>query len=75
MSGSAHKVQSAVPRLALRVEEAAAALGVSDDFYREYVAPDLKITRRGRVRLVAVTELQRWLEHNAEGLLDVRRAA
>lgn len=66
--------QLGVPRLALRVDEAAAALGVSDDFYREHVAPDLRITRRGRVRLVAVTELQRWLEDNAETLLDDRRA-
>lgn len=67
--------QSPIPRLALRVDEAAAALGVSDDFYREHVAPDLRITRRGRVRLVAVTELQAWLEANADALFDDRRAA
>ena len=67
--------QHGVPRLALRVEEAAAALGVSDDFYRDHVAADLRTVRKGRLRLVAVTELQRWLDANAEVLFDVRQAA
>lgn len=63
---------SPIPRLSLRVEEAAAALGVSDDFYREHIAGDLRIVRRGKLRLVAVTEPQRWLEDNAEHLLEGR---
>lgn len=75
MSGTTDSLQSPVPRLSLRVEEAAAALGVSDDFYRDNIAGELRIVRRGRVRLVAIAELQRWLNENAELLFDERRAA
>ena len=60
---------AAVPRLALSVEEACAALGVSWDFWSEHVAPELRIVRRGRRKLVPVSELQRFLEHNAERAL------
>ena len=48
-------------RLAYSPDEAAAALGVSRDFFDEHIAPDLKIVRRGRRRLVPVRELERWL--------------
>ena len=56
-------------RLGLRVpEEAAGALGVSATFFEEHVAPDLKIVRVGkgqrRIRIVAVAELERWLDEN-----------
>jgi hypothetical protein len=68
-------LRSGVPRLALRVEEAAASLGISDDAYREHVAPFVRIVRRGRLKLVAVEELERFLNENAERLLDDRRAA
>jgi hypothetical protein len=60
-----------VPWLALRVEEAA-ALGVSDDFFREHVADDLRAVRRGRVKVYAVSELQRWLDVAAEPVLGPR---
>jgi hypothetical protein len=50
-----------VPTVTLRVpEEASAAFGVSVDFFREHIAPELAIIRRGRLRLVAVAELERW---------------
>lgn len=58
-----------VPRLALRVEEAAAALGISDDFFRDQVAPELRWVRRNRVKLVAVSELQSWLDQNGQRTL------
>ena len=64
-----------VPRLALRVEEAAAAIGVSDDFYRAHVAPHVRVVRRGRLRLVAVRELERFLDENAELVFERERAA
>jgi excisionase family DNA binding protein len=51
-------------RLALSPNEAAATLGVSRDYFDEHVAPELRIVRRGRRRLIAVRELERWL--NAE---------
>jgi hypothetical protein len=63
---------AAVPRLALNVEEACADLGVSWDFWQEHIAPDLHLVRRGRRKLVAVRELERWLEDNAEFALELR---
>jgi hypothetical protein len=62
----ASKHDAPVPRIALRVEEAAAALGVSDDFYRAYIAPHVRTLRRGRVKLVTVDELQRFADENSE---------
>jgi hypothetical protein len=59
-----------VPRLALSVREACEALGVSWSFWREHIEPDVKVVRRGRRKLVAVTELQRWLDENGELVLD-----
>lgn len=64
-----------VPRLALRVEEAAAAIGLSDDAYRKHVAPHVRVVRRGRLRLVSIRELERFLEENAEFTLEIERAA
>jgi excisionase family DNA binding protein len=60
---------SPVPRLALRVEEAAQALGVSDDYFREYIAAELRWVRRGRLRLVPVSALYSWLDDHAERVL------
>lgn len=65
--------ESPVPRLALTVSEAAAAIAVSPDFFTEYVAPDLRMVRRGRKRLVPVTELQRWLDTEASVALEQDR--
>jgi len=62
---------SGIPRLALRVEEAAAALGVSDDYFRVSIAPELRWCRRGRVKVVAISELQRWLDETAERVLEM----
>lgn len=60
--------QSNVPRLALDVSEACAALGVSWDFWSEHVAPEVRIVRRGRRKLVPVKALEEWLEANAHGV-------
>jgi hypothetical protein len=54
-----------VPRLALRPEQAAEALGVSRSFFFASILPDLRVVRCGRVRLVPLTELELWLEQNA----------
>jgi excisionase family DNA binding protein len=62
-----------VPRLALSQEEAAAALGVSADFFAEWIRHELRVVRRGRRRLYPVTELQRWLEEGASRPLEADR--
>jgi hypothetical protein len=56
--------------LALRPSEAAASLSVSDDFFRDAIAPELRWIRRGRVKLVSVAELERWLRDNAALTLE-----
>jgi hypothetical protein len=52
-------------RLALRVEEAAAALGMSRDSFDRHVLAELRTIRRGRMVLVPVLELERWCEQEA----------
>jgi excisionase family DNA binding protein len=56
-------------RLALTKAEAALALGVSVDFFEEHVMHELRIVRRGRRRLIPVTELTSWLDKSAERTL------
>ena len=50
------------PRLARSPDEAAALLGVSRDYFDEHVIDELRIVRRGRRILVALAELERWLD-------------
>ena len=64
------RARASVPRLALRVGEAAEALGVSADYFAEHVAPELRWVRRGALKLCPVTELERWLGENAARTLD-----
>jgi hypothetical protein len=59
-----------IPRLALCREEAAASLGMSLDSFERHVQPTLRLVRLGRMRLVPVRELERWLEQNANATLD-----
>jgi excisionase family DNA binding protein len=67
------EARAAVARLAFAPNEAAEALGVSRDFFDEHIAPELRIVRRGRRRLVPIGELERWLsEHAALPLADER---
>jgi hypothetical protein len=53
------------PRLALTFAESAAVLGVSDEFFAQYVAHEVRFVRRGRKKLVALREVERWLEESA----------
>jgi hypothetical protein len=55
--------------LALSPDQAAVALGVSRDFLDEHVMPELRVVRRGRRKLIAVRELERWLDTAAERTL------
>jgi hypothetical protein len=61
------------PRLGLSMAEAAAALGVSIDYFSKYVQPEVRIVRVGRRRIVPVGELERWLDRNAEAAVEVLR--
>jgi excisionase family DNA binding protein len=57
-----------VPRLALTKAEAAEALGVSVDFLEQHVMPELRVVRRGRRRLIALRELEQWLQQSGEAV-------
>jgi hypothetical protein len=56
------------PALALTIEQACAALGVSWDFWSEHIASDVRIVRVGRRKIVPVAELERWLADHAEAV-------
>lgn len=58
-----------VPRFALTRAEAAESIGMSVDSFERHVQPELRLVRRGKIRLVPVAELQRWLNENAERIL------
>jgi len=58
-------------RLAVTRAEAAAALGMSLDSFERHVQPELRVVRRGKLRLVPVTEIERWLEENAARVLEL----
>lgn len=62
---------SARERLALKPADAAAALSISRDAFDEHVLPELRVVRRGRLVLVPVRELERWLERQAAVSLEV----
>ena len=72
MSATAVKQRATyeLPRLALSIEEACGALGVSWDTWNQHIAHDVRVVRLGRRRLVPVAELQKWLAEHAELALD-----
>jgi len=39
---------------------------MSLDSFERHIQPTLRLVRRGRMRLVPVIELERWLSENAE---------
>ena len=59
------------PALALGVMDAAKALGAGYDLFHNEIEPELKCVRvpGSKKRVFAVTELQRWLDENAERTL------
>jgi excisionase family DNA binding protein len=56
--------------LALTRAEAAAAIGVSLDSFERFVQSEIRLVRRGRLRLVPVSELERWLDRNAARVFE-----
>ncbi len=63
------------PRLALGKPEAAAALGMSINSFERHVQPELRVIRRGKLRLFPIRELERWLEANADLTIDLSEAS
>jgi len=57
-------------RLALRREEAARALGVSDESFDRYVRAELPVVRVGTLRLYPVEALNVWLRERASAPVD-----
>jgi len=60
-------------RLALNPSEAAAALGCSRDFFDKHIGPELRWIRRGRLKFVAMRELENWLERSAALIIAQER--
>jgi excisionase family DNA binding protein len=54
------------PRTALTINEACESLGVGWDLFHESIEPELRVVRIGRRKLIPVSELQAWLDRNAE---------
>ncbi|HLE98809.1 MAG TPA: helix-turn-helix domain-containing protein [Gaiellaceae bacterium] len=65
--------QRTLPRLSVSPGEAAEMLGVSRDYFDEHVIQELRIVRRGRRILIALAELQRWLDRAATTRGSVER--
>jgi hypothetical protein len=60
------KLAAPIPRVALTPPEAAAAVGVGPDFFKDNIAPHLRQIRIGKKRLIPVAELERFADENAE---------
>ena len=59
-----------VPRITLTRAEASRALGISMDSFERYVQPEVRVIRRGRMRLIPLSDLERWADENAALTLD-----
>ena len=57
-------------RLGYTKQEAAAALGMSVDSFERHVQPELRVVRRGKLRIFSRRELERWLEENQQRTLE-----
>ena len=57
-------------RLGYTKPEAAAALGMSVDSFERHVQPELRVVRRGKLRIFSRRELERWLEENQQRTLE-----
>lgn len=58
-----------VPRVTLSRQEAADALGVSVDHFARHIQPELEVVRSGRLVLIPVSEIERWVAERAERVL------
>lgn len=68
-----HNHPNSTLRLAVRREDAAIALGISDESFDRYVRSSLPVVRIGSLRLYPVSALQRWLDERADAPIEVER--
>ena len=62
----AGRPRSALRRVTVVPNEAAAMLGVSRDYFDEHIKPELRIIRRGsKTILIPIRELERWVDQSA----------
>jgi len=59
-----------VPRLALGLDEAAAAINLSRDGFERYVLAELRVVRVGRRIVVPIRELEKWIDRHANVPLE-----
>jgi hypothetical protein len=46
------------------------ALGIGLTTFKERVQPHLRLVRMGKVRMIPVAELEKWLVENAEKVIE-----
>ena len=51
------------------------SLGMSLDSFERHVQPELRLIRRGKLRLVPVAKLERWANESAESVFRRPRRA
>ena len=74
-NGTRGPTSAELPRLAFTAMEAPAVLGVSDDFFRAHIAPELKWVRRGSKKLVRYTSRKRSVMPTAASRPSARNPA
>ncbi|MFL5897993.1 MAG: hypothetical protein ACJ76D_05965 [Solirubrobacterales bacterium] len=47
------------------MSEAAQVVGMSESSFKRHVQPELRIVRRGSLRVIPLSEIEKWLERNA----------
>jgi hypothetical protein len=62
-------ITATIPRICLRREEAAAALGVSEESFDRHVRHEVRAIRRGRLTLYPIADLERWARDSAAATL------
>jgi hypothetical protein len=65
LARASQSIPPRVPRLALTRQEAAKSLGMGVTSFEQYVQPNVRAVRQGKLRLFPVRELERWLDENA----------
>lgn len=63
---TASKISAPIPRIALTLPEAAAAVGMSPSSFERYVKPHVRTIRKGKLVQVPTRELERWVAENAD---------